>query len=97
MKPVVAIQNRPAVLLSIGSMAAIRGAIVAHFCAGRSSEGIQMVKVPRNYMENDRTSTMLQSNVLSTHLKPAVQVLSTRGNNSLLRVRGSSSLDIYTL
>jgi hypothetical protein len=54
-----------------------------------------MVKVPRNYMENDRTSTMLQSNVLSTHLKPAVQVLSTRGNNFLLRVRGSSSLDIY--
>jgi hypothetical protein len=51
-----------------------------------------MVKVPRNYMENDRTSTMLQSNVLS---KPAVQVLSTRGNNFLLRVRGSSSLDIY--
>jgi hypothetical protein len=37
-----------------------------------------MVKVPRNYMENDRTSTMLQSNVLS---KPAVQVLSTRGNS----------------
>jgi hypothetical protein len=41
MKPVVAIQNRPAVLLSIGSMAAIRGAIVAHFCGvvGGNSDG----------------------------------------------------------